>query len=308
MCSIPNILSNSQSNEMDLELDPSNTDLILNDQLSSEKTPATFQVNRDMISCIAVENQPDELKTLGLIVYDQSKFEEGILKQVDDALQEQELNKVVKSDAKHKCNSKKKAPAVETLPERHETEKEKLVRLGHMTPFGSVLKSEEQPPSGLSSFERYLLEQEHLNSKRSTLKVKSNNKKGKSLKSLVQIQPAQSFTTVLDKKQTSKPSVEKQCHSEFKKYSDSEYLPSDEDIRGSTSAKQSRKRKSDEWASDDSDWEYSDPEGETVCSSKRRSSRQLIDDGRTSDYKERLALWMESGGKSKCDYEMVSKM
>merc|ERR1711911_20360 len=101
MCSIPNILSNSQSNEMDLELDPSNTDLILNDQLSSEKTPATFQVNRDMISCIAVENQPDELKTLGLIVYDQSKFEEGILKQVDDALQEQELNKVVKSDAKH---------------------------------------------------------------------------------------------------------------------------------------------------------------------------------------------------------------
>ena len=278
-------------------------------QLPSEKTPV-FQVNRDIISSIALENQSDELKALGLVVYDHSKFEEEVLKQVDDALQEQELQKEVTEGAKVEPNTEKKTVAIEKIIQREETDREKLVRLGHMTPFGTVLRSEESPAPGLSSFERYLLIQEELNSKKFSSKGLPNGNKGKSLKILPKNNPEKNALLTVKKEPKSKPCLTKQGLEKrvaLHNNSDSEYLPSEDEVKESTSKTNLRKRKSEDWATDDSDWECSDPEEESQCTSKKRKSGQLIDDGRVIDYKERLALWSNNTGKEEHDYELVSR-
>ena len=141
----------------------------------------TFQINLEIIESVEIENQSEELRSLGLTVYDQSKFEEGILKQVDDALEEQER---LKSSKKTKTTKKNASSAVNTLPTNgsqnitDETEKEKLVRLGQMTPFGTMLHGNKISQE-LTSFEKYLLEQEKLRKEKS----KQTSKKGKALKS-----------------------------------------------------------------------------------------------------------------------------
>lgn len=301
---------NSECNEVKLEPTATEDETSLCDQLSSEKIPV-FQVNRDIISSIALENQPDELKTLGLVVYDQSRFEEEILKQVDDALQEQEHLKQVKNAAKLQSNSKKKVAPVDKFAKREETEKEKLVRLGHMTPFGTVLKSGEQLAPGLSSFEKYLLEQEQFNNKRAAHKVIPNSNKGKSLKISQKNQALKDPGPTLNRKQKSKSDVKKhplEKHCLPRTESDSEYLPSDEEVKESTPGKKKRKRKSEDWATDDSDWEYSDEEEDIPRTARKKRPGRLTDDGRTSDFKDRLALWLNGAGKEELEYELVSEL
>ena len=144
--------------------------------------PLVFEINRNAIESVVFENQPEELRALGLTIYDQSKFEEGVLRQVDSALEEQERVKKVK-EAKHKIGPKKNDKSEKsgshetpTLPtQREETQQDRLIRLGHMTPFGTILNAEKKT-DGLTSFEKYLLEQENLQ------KLKKKESKGKVVK------------------------------------------------------------------------------------------------------------------------------
>ena len=251
-----------------------------------------FQVNRDIIESVAIENQSEELRTLGITVYDQSKFEEGILRQVDDALEEQE---------KHRQHHKRKAvlpqdaekePTVSHVVEvSTETEKEKMVRLGKMTPFGTVINGNKVSQE-MTSFEKYLLEQEKLRNQR----AKIPSKKGKSLKP-----PTVVPHSSLPKGETKsfhpiRKKTPKKGEGISKSKSDSDYIPSEEEAKSRSKIhqeKKKRKRKeteNDEWNTDDSDWEYSDEEERTSKKRKRTNkNNRAIDDGNLNDFRERIA-------------------
>lgn len=251
---------------------------------------SNFQVNRDIIESVAVENQSEELRALGITVYDQSKFEEGILRQVDDALEEQERRKKSKKKPPLSKDGRKEPVVDECVKLQSETEKEKMVRLGQMTPFGTLLKGGKITQE-LTSFEKYLLEQEKLKNE----KVKSTSKKGKSLKSpsvlreLIPVKESRKKRAPVHKKELpNKGSTEKSNA----KHSDSDYVPSDEELPKAKAKTAVRKRKRNdvdsEWNTDDSDWEYSDDEETSAKRSVKKPGR-VTDDGNINDYRDRLA-------------------
>jgi cell division septation protein DedD len=231
----------------------------------------SFQVNLDIIESVQIENQSEELRALGLTVYDQSKFEEGILKQVDDALEEQEKLKSLKKKSSIAGKKNKNQQIVcDVVPNKvhSETEREKLVRLGQMTPFGTMLTGNNISQE-LTSFEKYLLEQEKLRN----LKSQHTSKKGKSLKN-----PGTSKEKVVHVLEPTSPTKKKKKSKQF------------------PDASSSRKRKSskddDEWNSDDSDWEYSDEETPSKKKKKKKvRNDKVIDDGNMDDYELRLRDW-----------------
>lgn len=252
------------------------------------RVSSKFQINRDIIDSVSIENQSEELRALGITVYDQSKFEEGILRQVDDALEEQERQKKAANAKKPLVLRDATKEKVVDLPPKiqQETEKEKMVRLGQMTPFGTVLDTEHQS-NVLTSFEKYLLEQEKLRSD----KAKVTSKKGKTLKSAV-APPTLSPRKELAKKVTHSRNKKTLKSSPRKKSSDSEYIPSDkESPKAKLSTIQHKKRKKaveGNGDTDDSDWEYSEDE-DAPKKRKTKKSGQVIDDGNMNDYRERLA-------------------
>lgn len=65
-------------------------------QQEVENLESKFQVDLGKIESIAPEQQNEELWLLAITVYDQNKFEEGILGQVDDAIEKQERQKASK--------------------------------------------------------------------------------------------------------------------------------------------------------------------------------------------------------------------
>ena len=239
----------------------------------------TFQINLEIIESVEIENQSEELRSLGLTVYDQSKFEEGILKQVDDALEEQER---LKSSKKTKTTKKNASSAVNTLPTNgsqnitDETEKEKLVRLGQMTPFGTMLHGNKISQE-LTSFEKYLLEQEKLRKEKS----KQTSKKGKALKSTGSSKEKVAPVLQRSTKKTSSSSPNKKKNSEGP--------------AGKTrKRKKSKKDSEEEWNSDDSDWEYSDEELSNPSKKKKKNRPDRVtDDGNLNDYQERIKTWQQ---------------
>lgn len=256
---------------------------------NTPRTLPNFQINRDIIESVTVENQSEELRALGITVYDQSKFEEGILRQVDDALEEQERQSKAKKKKLLPKNGREEQNLGEIVKKQEETEKEKMVRLGQMTPFGTVLGAGKITQE-LTSFEKYLLEQEKLRND----KAKSTSKKGKSLKSPAVVRNSSPVKEL--KKRNAIPhrkEITKKHKPVFKTNgSDSEYIPSDEESHKpevSTTSKKRRRRESnkEEWNTDDSDWEYSDEE----VSKKRciKKPGRIVDDGNINDYHDRLA-------------------
>lgn len=246
-----------------------------------------FQINRDFIDSVPIENQSEELRALGITVYDQSKFEEGILRQVDDALEEQERQKKAVAAKKLLVSKDVAKEKVADVPPKvqQETEREKMVRLGQMTPFGTVLGSAHKT-DGLTGFEKYLLEQEKLRSD----KAKLTSKKGKALKSSVvpvRLSPGEHLAKRVthSHRKTTKTSS-------HKKSSDSEYVPSDEEspkAKASTVQKKRRKKDVEENCNtDDSNWEYSEDE-DTPKKRKTKNTGRVIDDGNMGDYRKRLA-------------------
>lgn len=251
---------------------------------------SNFQVNRDIIESVAVENQSEELRALGITVYDQSKFEEGILRQVDDALEEQERQKKSKKKAPSSKDERREPVVDEVVKVQDETEKEKMVRLGQMTPFGTLLKGGKITQE-LTSFEKYLLEQEKLRNE----KAKSTSKKGKSLKSPSALRDCSPVKESRKKGvQVHKKELPKRCSTQQfgTKHSDSDYVPSDDELskaKAKTTARKRKKKNADEeWNTDDSDWEYSDDEEVSKKRSIKKPGR-VTDDGNINDYRDRLA-------------------
>ena len=269
---------------MEQQVTESSTSLEALENESARVLP-NFQVNRDIIENVAIENQSEELRCLNITVYDQSKFEEGILRQVDDALEEQERQK--KAIVKKKSKNEKKGKSIITDDKvQEETEKEKLVRLGQMTPFGTVLGEKN---TELTSFEKYLLEQEKLRNE----KAKLTSKKGKALKSSTVQAPAVPQKQLTKKEIHRKEGLKRsEKISRKDKNSDSDYVPSDIESpkpKLVNIPKKRRKKESErDWNTDDSDWEYSDNE-DVPKKRKSKKTDQVIDDGNKNDYNERLA-------------------
>jgi DNA excision repair protein ERCC-6 len=253
-----------------------------------------FQINRDIIESVAIENQSEELRSLGITVYDQSKFEESILRQVDDALEEQERHKKVINAKKilaSKDGDKEKTVADKPLKIRKETEKEKMVRLGQMTPFGTVLGSGGKTTE-LTSFEKYMLEQEKLQN----VKTKVSTRKGKTLKSpasVVNLSPRKNIIKRVAPKSPTKTSSKKGFHNLNE--SDSDYVPSDEESPkpkkpGGLQRKKRKQEIEKEWNTDDSNWEYSEDEETPKKRKSKKTSDRIVDDGNINDFRERLAV------------------
>ncbi|XP_046463902.1 DNA excision repair protein ERCC-6-like [Daphnia pulex] len=253
-----------------------------------------FQINRDIIESVALENQSEELRSLGITVYDQSKFEESILRQVDDALEEQERHKKVINAKKilaSKDGDKEKTVADKPLKIRKETEKEKMVRLGQMTPFGTVLGSSGKTTE-LTSFEKYMLEQEKLQN----VKTKVSTRKGKTLKSpasVVNLSPGKNIVKRVAPKSPTKTSSKKGFHNLNE--SDSDYVPSDEESPkpkkpGGLQRKKRKQEIEKEWNTDDSNWEYSEDEETPKKRKSKKTSDRIVDDGNINDFRERLAV------------------
>ena len=270
-----------------------------------------FQVNREAIEQIAVHNQPEELRALGLTVYDQLTFEESILKQVDTALEEQERSKSTKKSGiaikglkngseggKRKADNEAAQLVVPSV--QNETEQEKSVRLGLSTPFGTTLSNVNKNAQELTSFEKYLLEQEKLRMQKT-----KQTKKGKSL--IKPDKPKKSYQYPTDtpmKSNASKPQsiLEAYLINASKRASES----NNKAQLGEIAAGKKRKAKDDdkEWATDDSDWEYSEDDEQSKNRRKkkiRRKNGQAVDDGNTQDFNERIANWRKLSGVSQED-------
>lgn len=63
---------------------------------TKEKNSINFTVDSSLIKPIPIEERNEELNDLELEVYDQKKFEEGVLEQIDDAIQRVEEKQIKK--------------------------------------------------------------------------------------------------------------------------------------------------------------------------------------------------------------------
>ena len=59
-----------------------------------------IEINREKIKCIPINEQIEAFKDLGVSVYEQEEFEDGVLQQVDDAIEEQERRIAIKAAEK----------------------------------------------------------------------------------------------------------------------------------------------------------------------------------------------------------------
>ncbi|RZF48893.1 hypothetical protein LSTR_LSTR003273 [Laodelphax striatellus] len=108
---------------------------------SLKETMKKFQVDRSAIPEIAKSEQASELQGLeGLSVYNQETFEAAILKQVDNALtggsQTDEVDQQTE-DAENEASF----PLLD-IGRSGETDMERSIRLGEMTPFGTTLQDQ----------------------------------------------------------------------------------------------------------------------------------------------------------------------
>lgn len=59
-----------------------------------------IEINREKIKCVPINEQIEAFKDLGVSAYEQEEFEDGVLQQVDDAIEEQERRIAVKAAEK----------------------------------------------------------------------------------------------------------------------------------------------------------------------------------------------------------------
>lgn len=63
-----------------------------------------IEISRKKIKCVPVADQNEALKDLGVSAYEQEEFEEGVLQQVDDAIEEEEKRIAIKAAEKNVKN------------------------------------------------------------------------------------------------------------------------------------------------------------------------------------------------------------
>ena len=65
-----------------------------------------IEIDREKIKCIPMSEQNEVLKDLGVSAYEQEEFEEGVLQQVDSAIEEREWRIAIKAAEKNVQNVK----------------------------------------------------------------------------------------------------------------------------------------------------------------------------------------------------------
>nr|XP_018903096.1 PREDICTED: DNA excision repair protein ERCC-6-like [Bemisia tabaci] len=315
-----------------------------------------FSVDRSAISAIAQPDLAPELQDLNLSVYDQDVFEAAVLKQVDDALEREEAQKKVKIKKVVKNEVKKEEGELSDENEEDEkgenegsdlnagfvrpsnqlfstnetgteTEAEKQIRLGEITPFGTSIdgpsKSSKKPE--MSAFEKYLQDQEKLRAKkpipkkaktvverskdplqRSVLNRSGTKKKRKKKEKLGTTKKAYCPYSESD------PMASETSTMYLNEESGSEYVPtssdasSDEEAKSYAALKESeskrpkpqrpvKKRRRIEYVSDSSvhtDDSFSDSDDDSK--SKKRKYGKELDDGDEFVYERRYRKWKKS--------------
>ncbi|XP_027841630.2 DNA excision repair protein ERCC-6-like isoform X1 [Aphis gossypii] len=217
-----------------------------------------MNIDRNKIEAIPKTNQPIELQDLtGLTVYDVNHFEQEVLQQV--------TNEVL--DNKTIYNTVEIPTVTLGVLGIEETEIERKIRTGEMTPFGSTDVSQKNTKSSEDMLEKYLISQSKLSTMVHKPKIKSSSTK-------------KDFKINME----SKEPIEKS------KESGSEYFPStDSEDESSTPVKIKSKKRSNnhpkcsQYSDDDfngSDDEYFEP--------RRSSQYKSSDDGIVENYECRL--------------------
>ncbi|XP_050419856.1 DNA excision repair protein ERCC-6-like [Adelges cooleyi] len=233
---------------------------------SYNNSKGVVNINRNKIEAIPTNEQPKELQDLrGLVVYNVNDFEQGVLQQVADC------------DVLDSRTIENNYDGTKTLGGLgiEETENERKIRLGEMTPFGTVDSLHESAKSSEDILQKYLLSQSKLGSTK-VQKPKKNrffhNKK--KLKTPVKNQtPA---TTPIKQKVND---------------SGSEYVPSTDSENEANSEKFSKKKKISlqnkiKLLDDNSDVNSDE---EFFESRKNSSNRyKTYDDGIEENYQQRL--------------------
>uniref|UniRef100_A0A1B6DRP9 DNA excision repair protein ERCC-6 n=2 Tax=Clastoptera arizonana TaxID=38151 RepID=A0A1B6DRP9_9HEMI len=290
-----------------------------NNNLEKEKLnvePQRFEIQRSIISSIEKKQQAAELQFIeGLVVYDQDKFEAGVLEQVENALEEQNKYDVSCKDVAES--------ATLFLDAQEETQRERYIRFGEMTPFGSTPNADNHSRKEFSILEKYLRDQQELEKKsRPIVQTKKTPVKRKlpysnSKRNNKQIKKIDFYGC--NKKKSPDRTV-KQDFLNQDSASGSEYVPSEsdgfsseDDEGGGRTIKDRRIRKKcskkkvknslngitkipEDWRSDDSDWEYSDEDESDP--NKKRKSKKVIDDGDVDEYNKRITCWKKTNDKN----------
>ncbi|XP_026820566.1 DNA excision repair protein ERCC-6-like [Rhopalosiphum maidis] len=127
---------------------------------------SVMNIDRNKIEAIPKTNQPIELQDLtGLTVYDVNHFEQEVLQQVTNEVLD---NKTIYNTVE--------VPTLGVLG-IEETENERKIRTGEMTPFGSTDVSQKNSKSSSEMLEKYLLSQSKLSTMIHKSKIKTSSTK-----------------------------------------------------------------------------------------------------------------------------------
>ncbi|XP_050540454.1 DNA excision repair protein ERCC-6-like [Daktulosphaira vitifoliae] len=232
----------------------------LDEQDSFNNSSGILKINRNEIEAIPINKQPKELQDLkGLVAYNVNEFEHSILKQVAN------------NDVKNIEITEKNTIGALVLKE---TENERKIRIGEMTPFGTV-----DTPENTKSLEDIL--QKYLQSQ---LKLQSTAHKPKKnnvvncikLKSETDCRSIKSTYTKVKLKKTD---------------SESEYFPSSEsesELKICSKKKSAKKKKIPSHFNKLLDEDSNDSDDDFFDSRKKSSQYITFDDGIEENYQERL--------------------
>ncbi|XP_046660917.1 DNA excision repair protein ERCC-6-like [Homalodisca vitripennis] len=287
----------------------------------------TFRINMSAIQSVSKENQAMELQSLeGLSVYDQGTLEAGILHQVDQALDEtvestDMLESTGESSMERQIRLGEMTPFGSTLDTAATTARNQKSGLREIEEYfekqmelqGMVKqrmnKRKPQAESKLKDSEN--LKKKQKENKHDLLKRKLLNREGKTKKKRKKEELGTETKDFFPWSEKPDPVASETASVDFEDPSGSEYQPSESDCESSSAEAQQtiaeekegkptlkRKKKSsksrkpykipEDWASDDSDWEYSDEEGNIK---RNKRTKKELDDGDVDAFNRRIRLW-----------------
>lgn len=102
---VKNIDETSEAQEEETSDDVPNADNSVDKPSSSKDKTFKLSIDMSSIPCIPQNEQEDELQGLGVVAYEQRSYEQGVLKQVDEALKGQTEAKSKEATLKEKIRS-----------------------------------------------------------------------------------------------------------------------------------------------------------------------------------------------------------
>lgn len=305
-----------------------------------------FSIDRSCIPTVPQTDQDNELLDLNIQVYQQDILEKGILNQVDEAFEKELQRKKKKQEIREAKRLKKaedEAKADENAEDKsshsinvglvhlEETEMERRIRMGEMTPFGTYIAAKSTEMNNYENVEEYLRNQLQLQEKNKGVKrKKTQDKIEKSPKLAKKNHSPLKKKVFFPRKRKRKEILGTEASEEWgdlqkspgkllsektamEGSSGSEYYPGGSEseteerpkIKKVTRPKRVTVRNSvseEDWKTDDSDWEYSD--NEKNVSRKSRKTTKELDDGNVDDYLKRLKTWERNNNREEIESQV----